>query len=72
MLVNYDPLTVAAALGWDGIEFRDVTLRIERRDGRLVERVDPDGTRLRIATAVDGLGFNRLWLDVVTSHPGRP
>jgi hypothetical protein len=41
---------------------------VELRDGRLVQRVDPDGTRMRAATAVDGERFNRLWLEIVTSR----
>jgi inosine-uridine nucleoside N-ribohydrolase len=65
---HYDPLACAAALGWDGITFQQLNIKVELRDGRLVERVDPEGTRTRIATAVDGPRFNRLWLDVVTSR----
>lgn len=65
---HYDPLTCAAALGWDGIEMRDFSIKVELRDGRLVQRVDPDGIRMRAATAVDGERFNRLWLDIVTSR----
>ena len=64
---HYDPLTCAAALGWDGIEIRDFTIKCELRGATLLQRVDSSGTRMRVATSVDGDRFNRHWLDVITS-----
>jgi inosine-uridine nucleoside N-ribohydrolase len=64
---HYDPLTCAAALGWNGIEIGKLPIKLEMRDGCLYQRVDPSGTPMSVATAVDGERFNRLWLDVVTA-----
>ena len=65
---HYDPLTCAAALGWEGVEFDHFRIRVDARNGSLLMRVDPEGVGLRVATAVDGPSFNRHWLRVVALH----
>ncbi len=68
-LINFhhDPLACAVALGWrDGVEVRELSLRIEEIDGQLFERVDPAGRAFRVVTRVDGTRFNQFWLEQVT------
>jgi purine nucleosidase len=65
---HYDPLTCAAALGWDGIEICDLSIALDSRDGVILMCRDPKGVPVRFATAVDGTRFNRYWLDVVTAR----
>jgi inosine-uridine nucleoside N-ribohydrolase len=65
---HYDPLTCAAAIGWDGIEMSDLSIALDNRDGFILMRRDPKGVPVRFAMAVDGTRFNRDWLDVVTSR----
>lgn len=64
---HYDPLTCAAAVGWDGVGISDVSVKVEFRNGRIYQAVGPDGVPMRTATTVDAARFNRLWLDVLTS-----
>jgi len=64
---QHDPLACAIALGWrDGVEIRELPLRLEVRDGWLHEVIDPAGRPARVVTGVDGAGFSEFWLDVVT------
>jgi len=65
---HYDPLTCAAAVGWDGIQMSDLSIALDNHDGFILMRRDPKGVPVRFATAVDGTRFNRDWLDVVTSR----
>jgi inosine-uridine nucleoside N-ribohydrolase len=65
---HYDPLTCAAAIGWNGIEISDLSIALNNCDGFILMRPDPNGVPVRFATAVDGPRFNRDWLDVVTSR----
>jgi purine nucleosidase len=65
---HHDPLTCAAAVGWNGIETCDLSIALDNRDGFILMRRDPRGVPVRLATAVDGTRFNRDWLDVVTSR----
>ncbi len=61
---QHDPLACAVALGYtEGIEFETLPLRIEEKDGLLVERPDPLERPFRIVTKVDGPRFNQFWLD---------
>ena len=63
-LINFqhDPLACAVALGWDGVEVREVRLALEMRAGCLVATVDDAGRPHRVVTAVDGPSFNAFWL----------
>jgi purine nucleosidase len=65
---HYDPLTCAAAVGWEGIEICDLSIALDNRDGVILMCRDPKGVPVRFATAVDGTRFNRYWLDVVTAR----
>lgn len=65
---HYDPLTCAAAVGWDGIEISDLSISLDNPEGFILMRRDPNGVPVRFATAVNGIRFNRYWLDVVTSR----
>lgn len=65
-IINFlhDPLACAIALGWnDGVEIEEVPLILEEKDGWLHERIDPSGKRIRIVTKIDGMRFNKFWLD---------
>ncbi len=68
---HYDPLTCAAALGWDGIKLEDCRVEVEMRGGRVFLRRGPGGRSMRVATGVDAQRFNRLWLDTVTRNVSR-
>ncbi len=71
-LINFqhDPLACAVALGWEeGLEFEELPLLAEEKDGWLVQRIHPDGNVLRVATRVDGPRFSQYWLDQVTGAP---
>ncbi len=64
---QHDPLACAIALGWsEGVEIREVPLKVEVRDGWLYERVDAGGTPTRVVTQVDGAKFSEHWLNVMT------
>jgi inosine-uridine nucleoside N-ribohydrolase len=64
---QHDPLACAIALGWqDGVEFEEIRIAVEERDGWLVERPDPAGIPARVVTRIDGERFNQFWFDVVT------
>lgn len=66
-LVNFqhDALACAVALGWDGVEVREVPLTFTIEDGFVHERIDPRGTPTRVVTAVDGERFRRDWLALI-------
>ncbi len=64
---QHDPLACAIALGWrEGVEIREVPLRLDIEDGWLYERVDPAGQPVRVVTGVDGARFSDLWVEMVT------
>ena len=62
---QYDPLTVAVALGWDGITVEELPLVIEEKGKLLCERIDKKGKNFRVVTKVDGMKFSEFWLDRV-------
>lgn len=63
---HHDPLACAIALGWnEGVEIKDVSLRLEVRDGWLYETPDPDGVPVRLVTQIDAQAFNEFWVRVV-------
>jgi inosine-uridine nucleoside N-ribohydrolase len=70
-IINFlhDPLACAIALGWnEGIEIKDVPLRLEEKDGWLHEWIDPSGKSIRIVTKIDGTRFNQFWLDKIMNR----
>lgn len=63
---QHDPLACALALGWDeGVEIRDVPLRLEIRDGLLRQTLDEKARPLPVVTDVDGPRFNQFWVDTL-------
>lgn len=70
-IINFlhDPLACAIALGWnDGVEMEELPLIIEEQDGWLYERIDPSGKPIRIVTKIDGMRFNKLWLNKIINR----
>lgn len=65
---QYDPLTAAIALGWQGAEIKKIPLVIEEENGNLWEKIDDSGKIFNVVTKVDGNKFNKFWLDRVTSR----
>ncbi len=63
---QHDPLTCAIALGWDEIKIDELPLKLEIKDGWLIERVDEAGKLTKVVTAVNGNKFNELWFKIVT------
>jgi inosine-uridine nucleoside N-ribohydrolase len=67
-IINFlhDPLACAMALGYrEGVEIREVPLRLEETNGFLHEHIDPAGKMTRIVTGIDGPRFNQFWLDKI-------
>ncbi|TAJ17957.1 MAG: nucleoside hydrolase [Dehalococcoidia bacterium] len=66
-LVNFqhDALACAVALGWDGVDVRELPLAFTLEDAYVHERPDPSGTPTRVVTSVDGERFQRDWLRLV-------
>jgi len=63
---HHDPLACAIALGWnEGVVIEDVSLKLEIRDGWLVETPDPNGVPVRLVTKIDAGAFNAFWVRVV-------
>ena len=67
-LINFqhDALACAVALGWDGVEVREVPLAFSVEDVDLHERVDRRGKPVRLVTVVDAAAFAEVWLEAVT------
>lgn len=63
---QHDALACAVALGWDGVQVREMRLRALSHDSRLALREDVAGDPARVVTAVEGQRFNELWLNVCT------
>ena len=63
---QYDPAACAIALGWPGATVEDTAVRL-RPDGALDR--DPAGHPLRLVIALDGVAFNRHWLEAMDSLP---
>ena len=60
---QHDPLACAIALGWnEGVEIREIPLKLEIKDGWLCQRVDESGKPTRVVTRVNGGKFNEFWL----------
>ncbi len=68
-LINFqhDPLACAIAMGWhEGVEIKEIPLRLELREGLLYETVDPAGKPTRVVAKIDGNKFDAFWLDLVS------
>jgi inosine-uridine nucleoside N-ribohydrolase len=64
---QHDPLACAIALGWnDGVEIREIPLKLEINDGWLCQKVDESGKPARVVTRVNGSKFSEFWLNAVT------
>ncbi|MCI0395233.1 MAG: nucleoside hydrolase [Chloroflexi bacterium] len=64
---QHDPLACAIALGWnEGVEIREIPLKLEIKDGWLYQSVDNSGKPTKVVTRVNGTRFNEFWLNVVT------
>ena len=62
----HDPLACAVALGWEeGVEIREIPLKLEIAEGWLYQRIDSNGKPVRVVTRVDGDKFNEFWLSTV-------
>ena len=63
----HDPLACAIALGWrDEVEFENLLLIYEEKEGWLHERIDPSGKLTRMVTKIDGSRFNEFWFEKIT------
>lgn len=63
---QHDALACAIALGWnEGVEIREIPLRLAIEDGWLWQRVDEGGQPTRVVTRVDVGAFNEFWLRTV-------
>jgi inosine-uridine nucleoside N-ribohydrolase len=64
-IINFlhDPLACVVALGWDGVQLREVRLALELDGGYVRLRPDAAGRPHRVVTAVDGPRFPKAcWL----------
>lgn len=63
---QHDPLACAIALGWnEGVEIREIPLKLEIKDGWLCQRVADSGKPTRVVTRVNGDKFSEFWLSTV-------
>ncbi len=68
---QHDPLACAIATGWnEGVEIKEIPLKLEMREGWLHETVVPAGKPTRVVTQIDGDKFNEFWLATVTRRAG--
>jgi inosine-uridine nucleoside N-ribohydrolase len=64
---QHDPLACAIALGWnDGVDIRQLPLKVEIENGFLRERIDESGKPTNVVTRIDGAAFSEFWLSTVT------
>ena len=67
-MINFlhDPLACAIALGWkDGVEFEEVLLILDEKEGWLCERIDQSGKPIRVVSKIEGPRFNEFWLNKI-------
>lgn len=62
---QFDVLACAVALGWPSVRVEEQRLAWAIVDGLFTWTKTPDGTPVRVATAVDEPAFTRAWLDAV-------
>jgi len=70
-LINFlhDPFACAIAMGYqEGVEIQEVPLRLDERNGFLVEEVDPKGNTFPVVVRIDGSRFNQFWLDKIVNR----
>src|SRR5690606_29745961 len=67
-LVNfhYDPVTVAASLGWDGVKVEQIRLRPFIEDGVMMFEPSEAGRVVNVVTDVDGDAFQHLSVECRT------
>jgi inosine-uridine nucleoside N-ribohydrolase len=66
---QHDPLTCAIALGWnEGVEIREIPLKLELRDGWLIEKIDATGKPTKVITKIDGSKFNEFWIKTISNR----
>lgn len=66
---QHDPLACAIALDWnDGVEIKELYLKLEEKDGWLYEHIHPTGRATHVVTKVDAPRFNEFWLRLVTNR----
>jgi inosine-uridine nucleoside N-ribohydrolase len=68
---QYDPLAVAAALGWDGVQVEEQPLTLSFQDGVVRLAIGPSGTSTRVVTGVDAPRFDQVWLEAVRRADSR-
>lgn len=69
---QHDALSVAVALGWEGVTLQEVPLSFSIKDGFLHETIDPQGKKMKIVTQVDGQRFGDFWLKTVSFEQTLP
>jgi hypothetical protein len=63
---QHDSLACAIALGWhEGVEIREIPLKVEIEDGWLRQKIDGSGKPTNVVTRVNGDKFNEFWLRIV-------
>ncbi len=66
---QHDPLACAIALGWnEGVEIREIPLKLEIKDGWPCQTVDDSGKLTKVVTRVNGGKFNEFWLSTVAPN----
>lgn len=66
---QHDPLACAIALGWnEGVEFEELPLILEERDGWLTMRRGHSGKIVHFVTKVDGDSFSEYWFNCMTNQ----
>lgn len=68
----WDPVTCAAAVGWDGAVVSEIRLQPVLEDGVLRFARHPDGRRTRVVTEIDGTAFTETWLAAVEDAQTAP
>jgi len=70
-IINFlhDPLACAIALGWnEGVESREIPLKLTMKDGWLHEEIDNSGKLTKVVTKINGNRFSEFWLETITNH----
>ena len=62
---QHDPLACAVAVGWDGVEVKEIPTALELGNDRLGTTRRGGAPPLRVVTAVDAPRFEEVWLQAV-------